>query len=311
MTRMAHTDDHDEVDQPRSILSAMWFRAVLVVVVLGVVALLAVPHVLDMVNAPPPRQSASVKLAPSPAMPPAVQPTPAPSPERAMSPQQTMPTPPPQPQPTEMAKATETPPAKPMEEQATKPMKSGPAEAVGKVVDGQSGDKPSRGTYWVQVGAFRDAAAAQKLAERLRAENYSVTETVKRGGPAPKAPAGGEAGDRYNVFVSGLAPTELTTRLSAKGLGADVVAGGAVIKPSLSLREAVALSRDLTADGLQVQVRRAGRTEGASAASPAPASGDGYHRVRVGGFSDRAAAVAVAKELEGKGYRPYIARGAQ
>jgi cell division septation protein DedD len=304
MTRMAHTDDHDEVDQPRSILSAMWFRAVLVVVVLGVVALLAVPHVLDMVNAPAPRQSASVKLAPSPAMPPAVQPTPAP--------QQAMPTPPPQPQPTEMAKATETPPAKPTEEQATKPTKSGPAEAVGKVVDGQSSDKPSRGTYWVQVGAFRDAAAAQRLAERLRAENYSVTETVKRGGPAPKAPAGGDAGDRYNVFVSGLAPTELTSRLSAKGLGADVVAGGAVIKPSLSLREAVALSRDLAADGLQVQVRRAGRGEGASAAAaPAPASGDGYHRVRVGGFSDRAAAVAVAKELEGKGYRPFVARSAQ
>jgi SPOR domain len=309
MTRMAHTDDHDEVDQPRSILSAMWFRAVLVVVVLGVVALLAVPHVLDMVNAPPPRQSASVKLAPSPAIPPAVQPTPAPSPERATSPQQAVPTPPPQ--PTEMAKATESPSAKPTEEQATKPTKSGPAEAVGKVVDGQSGDKPTRGTYWVQVGAFRDAAAAQKLAERLRAENYSVTETVKRGGAAPKASAGGEAGDRYNVFVSGLAPTELTTKLSAKGLGADVVAGGAVIKPSLSLREAVALSRDLTADGLQVQVRRAGRTEAASAAAPAPASGDGYHRVRVGGFSERGAAVAVAKELEGKGYRPFVARGAQ
>jgi hypothetical protein len=312
MTRMALNDDRDEVDQPRSILSAMWFRAVLVVVVLGVIALLAVPHVLDMINAPPQRQSASVKLAPTPSLAPA---QPSPSPPAAEQP-----TPPPAaqptlPQPAEMAKADPSPPPKPAEEPTPAmkvPKVSGPTEAVGKVGDSQAGDKSSRGTYWVQVGAFRDAATAQRLAERLRADNYSVTESVKRSGAAPKsAPA--SDGDRYNVFVSGLAPTELTAKLGAKGLNADVVAGGAVIKPSLSLREAVALSRDLSADGLQVQVRRAGRGEAGAATATAPSGGEtsSYHRVRVGGFADKAAAMAVAKELEGTGSRPFVARGAQ
>jgi cell division septation protein DedD len=312
MTRMAPNDDREELDQPRSIFSAMWFRAVLVVVVLGVIALLAVPHVLDMVNAPPSRQSASVKLAPTPSVAP-VQPSQAP-------PAAERPTPPPMaqptiPQPAEMAKAEPSAPSppKPAEEPAAvKPPKAGggPSEA-----GSQAPEKTSRGTYWVQVGAFRDAATAQRLAERLRADNYSVAESVKRSGPAPRAaapaaPAG--EGDRYNVFVSGLAPTELTAKLGAKGLNADVVAGGAVIKPSLSLREAVALSRDLSADGLQVQVRRAGRSDGGATAAASPAGSDAsYHRVRVGSFPDKAAAMAVAKELEAKGYKPFVARGAK
>jgi hypothetical protein len=33
--------------------------------------------------------------------------------------------------------------------------------------------------------------------------------------------------------------------------------------------------------------------------------------VRVGAFADRAAALAAAKELEAKGYKPFIARGDQ
>lgn len=311
MTRMTPTDDRDDPEQPRSILSAMWFRVVLVIVVLGVIAVLAVPHVLDMVNAPPARQAASVKLAPgpTPAMPPA-QPSPSPSPspaEQAAPPSAASPSLS-QPPPTEAAKATEDPAAK-------KPPAAEPTEPVSKARDAKAvdkaADKPSRGAYWVQVGAFRDAPTAQRLAERLRAENYSVTESTKRTGAPSKAAPTGEAGDRYNVFVSGMAPSELTAKLSAKGLNADMVAGGAVIKPSLSLREAVALSRDLSADGLQVQVRRAGRGEASAVAPSTAAGGDAYHRVRVGSFPDRATALAMAKELEGKGYRPYIARGNQ
>jgi cell division protein FtsN len=45
----------------------------------------------------------------------------------------------------------------------------------------------------------------------------------------------------------------------------------------------------------------AGSTEG----------GQALHRVRVGSFSDKAAALAAARELEAKGYKPYIARGDQ
>jgi len=40
-------------------------------------------------------------------------------------------------------------------------------------------------------------------------------------------------------------------------------------------------------------------------------SGSELHRVRVGGFADRAAAVDVVRQLEAKGYKPYIARGDQ
>jgi cell division protein FtsN len=65
-------------------------------------------------------------------------------------------------------------------------------------------------------------------------------------------------------------------------------------------------------------VRRAGAAASApavvSAPSPAPAAGEGgqtLHRVRVGAFTDRAAATAAARELESKGFKPYIARGDQ
>ena len=39
--------------------------------------------------------------------------------------------------------------------------------------------------------------------------------------------------------------------------------------------------------------------------------GETLYRVRVGSFSDRTAAAAVAQELQAKGYRPFIARGSQ
>jgi cell division protein FtsN len=299
MSRMTPTDDRDDLEQPRSILSAMWFRVVLVMVVLGVIAVLAVPHVLDMVNAPSARQSASVQLAPSltpstPAPQPASSPPVAEPPGTPPAVASAEPTPSP---PTEKPKATE---------EAAAP--SPPAVAVAKVPEAKGVGKASRGAYWVQVGSFRDAATAQRLAARLRAENYSVAESVKRARSGSRSAAASEKGDRYNVLVSGMAPNELSAKLGAKGLTVDVVAGGVMVKPSLSLREAVALSRDLSTDGLQVQVRRAGRGE---PSATAPAGGEAYHRVRIGSFPDRAAALAVAKELESKGYKPYVARGNQ
>ena len=111
-----------------------------------------------------------------------------------------------------------------------------------------------------------------------------------------------------------MSAVELTKRLSAKGLAAETAGGSVVVKPSLPLRDAVTLSKDLAVDGLKVQVRRAGSGAVAAApASPPPATaagaGETLHRVRVGGFTDVAAARAAVKELEAKGYKPYIARG--
>jgi cell division septation protein DedD len=179
----------------------------------------------------------------------------------------------------------------------------------------------------VQVGAFKDEAAAKKVAAKLRDENFKVEESLKSTGgaaaapaPAPKAPAASSApagADQYDVFVSGMSADDLNKRLAGKGLSAEAASGGVVVKPSLPLRDAVALSKDLAVEGFKVQVRRAGGTAPVAAAAPSPApaastdGGSALHRVRVGAFSDRAAAVAAARELEAKGYKPYIARGDQ
>src|SRR5712692_3537216 len=68
MTRMAETDGpehaYDE-EPPRSIFSAMWFRALIVILVLGVIAAVAVPYVLDFVNPPVVRIAASTPARPA------------------------------------------------------------------------------------------------------------------------------------------------------------------------------------------------------------------------------------------------------
>jgi DedD protein len=182
------------------------------------------------------------------------------------------------------------------------------------------------GPYWVQVGAFKDAQTAKRVAAKLRDENFKVEESLKRvsGGatpapaPAVKAPAGSAAStsDQYDVFVTGMSVEDLNRRLAGKGLSAETASGGVVVKPSLPLRDAVALSKDLAVEGFKVQVRRAAGSGPATVTAPtAPmASSEGgqeLHRVRVGSFADKAAAVAAARELEAKGYKPYIARGDQ
>jgi len=181
----------------------------------------------------------------------------------------------------------------------------------------------------VQVGAFRDESTAKKVVAKLREQNYKVEESVRGGSAsatksaaadksAPAASAPSPAGtDQYDVFVSGLSAAELSERLAAKGLAAEPAGSGAVIKPSLPLRDAVALSKDLAVDGFKVQVRRAGgaapapspRATPARPAEPAASGGDTLYRVRVGAFPDRATAMTTLKELEAKGYKPFIARG--
>ena len=190
--------------------------------------------------------------------------------------------------------------------------------------------KPSTasGPFWVQVGAFKDADTAKRLAAKLRGDNFNVEESVtktraaatstpKTAAPAPKATDA--ASEQYDVFVSGPTPEELNSKLAAKGLAAEASGGGMVVKPSLPLRDAVALSKDLAVEGFKVQVRRAGSSMSAAATPTAPAgsapatgeSGSELHRVRVGAFTERAAAQEAMRQLEAKGYKPYIARGDQ
>jgi hypothetical protein len=107
---------------------------------------------------------------------------------------------------------------------------------------------------------------------------------------------------------------DINAKLGPKGLTSEPSAGGVVVKPSLPLRDAVALSKDLAVDGLKVQVRRssagAAPAPVSAAASVAPGS-DGLYRVRVGPFDDRATAISTMRELEQRGYTPFIARAGQ
>jgi cell division septation protein DedD len=390
MTRMAENDEQDletyDEEASRSIFSALWFRALVVVLVLGVVAAVAVPYALDVMT--PPAGKSTVALRPAASPPPAAAPpqpappvpaptsTTAPAPTvaaepsrpaatrpeppkpEAMKPEPARPAPlkPESPKPTSPPRVAEAPkvaeppkpvePAKPAEAskpadvskpvqaarpvEVTKPEVTKPAEAakpaapprvaVAPPVPRASATATAGAPYWVQVGAFKDEGTARRLADKLREQNFAVEQSARtRGGakvPVAAAPGGASMTDeRYNVFVSGLAPSELSTRLTAKGLASQAVAGGVMVTPSMPLREAVALSKDLAGDGLRVQVRRVASAAGAGngpspSASPSP-GGETVYRVRVGGFADRAAAIAAAKELEAKGFKVYVARGNQ
>jgi hypothetical protein len=350
MTRMADPEGYEE-EPSRSIFAAFWFRAVLVVIALGIVAVIAVPYVLDMMSS---RQNAVV--GPRPRVAPAPTPAPTPAPSAPVTPpaptpsaqaptvpvpqagtsQATQPatTAPSQTDParTEAAKPEPAKPAEPAAPTAKAPepersasVSSAKPDGPAKVVASKPAAKSAvarpkaataSGPYWVQVGAFRDAATAKQIADKLRAANYTVEESAKTGGApaasAAQAPAASPGADRYNVFVSGATPADVNAKVGTKGFNAEAVAGGVAVKPSLSLKEAVELSRELAGEGMKVQVRRAA-AEGSAAPASAPAgtSGETWYRVRVGSFPDRAAAVAVLKELEGKGYKPFLARGAQ
>jgi hypothetical protein len=342
---MADTNDrnqgseHDLFDEtaPRSIFAATWFRAVLVLIVLGVVGAVAVPYILDAMNAP--KSGATAQLPTpmpqpiKPPTPPSAPPgpaavTPAPPPPAATSaplsappaPTAVIPTPAPptltdKPSDTkdQMVAATTTAPETPKAEtqpSAEAKPKPAPAKTAVKVA------KPSADRQWfVQVGAFKDAGTAKKVAAKLREEKYTVEESVRGEAAATVAkatttsPVSGGGSDHYDVIITGQSPAEINKRLAAKGLAADAVADGAVVKPSLPLRDAVALSKDLAVDGLKVQVRRAGGSVAATpkASSPAASTGE-LHRVSVGGFADRAMAMAALKDLEAKGYKPFLTR---
>jgi hypothetical protein len=172
----------------------------------------------------------------------------------------------------------------------------------------------------VQVGAFKNPDTAKKIAARLREQKYNVEETsasgVKsaRSAPTRVPSAAASPSDRYDVYVTGGAPADINMKLSARGLGAEPSGAGVVVKPSMPLRDAVALSKDLAVDGFKVQVRRSAGGPAPTPATPSGASmaSDGIlYRVRVGPFDDKTTATSTLRELEQKGYTPFIARGGQ
>ena len=319
------TQDYAD-DVPRSVFATTWFRAILVIVALGVVGVLALPYLLDwvkpsnlsptpkgpVVSAPsPPRGSAETPIgapAATPASPPAP-PAPATPTPQARSAAPKAPEPSPAPSPGAPARGR-APSAAPAQTTAVKPES---AKAAAKPRPRRAAAAKAAGPFWVQVGSFRGEEHAKALIAKLQADNFRAEEVAPSGGAAETAgPEAGVAasGDKYDVFVSDASPADVNAKLAGKGLSADLVAGGVVIKPSLQLRDAVALSKDLAVEGLKVQVRRA--PAGVRARPPAgagTASGDGLFRVRVGSFPDRSAAEAARKALAAKGYAGFISRG--
>src|SRR5262252_7613939 len=260
MTRMADPerprdendfdDERFEDEGRRSIFSALWFRAILVVIVLGVVAAVAVPYVLEVANQPVPKMAALAKpeitplAAPPPAAvtPPAppvasVPPAPAPAPEKtsaadkpaAMDKPATSDSSSSAP----MAPATDKPVAAPEKSEPSKSAvaSTGPSSSVkdSTAARASRASAPSPagpGEYFVQVGAFKNPDTAKKVAARLREQKYNVEETSANGvktarAAAPSAPAPSTGpSDRYDVYVSGAAPADINTKLSTKGLSA-------------------------------------------------------------------------------------------
>src|SRR5262245_4047410 len=352
MTRMAEPerprDDHDYDDERfedegrRSIFSALWFRAILVVIVLGVVAAVAVPYVLELANQPAPKTALSkpemppLSTAVAPSAPP-VSSAPAPSAptlEKSATPEKPSAAEKPAASegtasaPTPMTPATDTPAAPaPKTAESSKPVtaskSAAPKEPAAARAPRAAAPPSSSGDYFVQVGAFKNPDTAKKLAVRLRGQKYNVEETSASGAQparsastsAPPTSAPASASDRYDVHVSGAAPADINAKISAKGLSTEPSGAGVIVRPSMPLRDAVALSKDLAVDGLKVQVRRApgGSAPAPAAASSAPASpSDGtLYRVRVGPFDDKPTATSTLRELEQKGYSPFLARGGQ
>jgi len=325
-------EEYDE-DAPRSIFAALWFRALLAVLVLGVLAAVAVPYVLDFathstsdstpakgpasaptsaVTPPPAQPAASSPPTAAPARPAAV-PAP-PSAASSAPPAVATPAPAEPPKVAASAPATAEParptptvaPVKDPPKRVETPKESPRVVAAAKPTVGAKAASAGTGSgpFWVQVGAFKDPEAAKRLLGQLRQQGFQAEQSVSSKGGVALAPAD-SPGDRYSVVVSGGSAGDVDAKLAAKGMTSEAGPGGAIVRPSLPLRDAVALSRELADAGLTVQVRR----QGAAATSAPTRTGETWYRVRVGGFPDRGAAVASLKKLEEKGFKPFIATG--
>ena len=264
-------EEPEEIPE-RSLFSRGWFRALLVVLTLGVIAVIAFPFVADWwTPAPPPRLSGKTQFPPPP--PPLQTPprqtagssTPSlapPSSKSELTPATVQP-------PTSVAKAPARPEVKPP---ALTRERTAPKAPIG-------------GEHWIQVGAFKDETNAARLAARLSAEKYPVQQS------SVERPVGGA----HTVFVVGASLDEVNGKLPAKNYRAEKVGEEIVIRPALPLDEAVSLSKELARQGFAVKIRR----------SPTTAT---YHVVRVGGYPDQERAAAVQRELERKGLLGFLVK---
>lgn len=334
-------DEHDELTR-RSIFSAGWFRALLVLTVLAIIVVVSLPYLLNWLEptpGPPTKPQAKVS---EPAAPAPTAPAPAPSdarpPAPAVAPVPTAPTPPakaeapasspakPEPPKSAQAPAAPSPADRPV---GTAPLPAVPAPSAppAKTAPAAKAEAPKAasaaktgapvaggpGGYWVQVGAFVEERNAEALSRQLKGENFPVTiSRVSRGGSAPapaRAPASpAEAGGQNQLFITGSTLDAVNAALKGKGTG-QPVKGGVVVNPPYDLETAMSLSSSLKKEGFKVVIRRA-----KAAPAPAPSGGGAggtiFHVVRVGSYPDRAKAQQVRSELETKGHPGFLMQGA-
>lgn len=324
-------DEQDEIAR-RSIFSAGWFRALLVLTVLAIVVVVSLPYLLNWLEptpGPPTRPQPKVtEQAPPPTSTPP--PTSAPTETKpSTAPAAPAPVPPAPAAKSEAPAAPTAPPAAPARPEPPKtaqapapsaPAVPAPSAPVAKA-EPKASAKPSApaesgslGGYWVQVGAFVEEKNAEALSKQLKNENFPVTVSrISRGGSTPAAPAApaspGGSGGQNQLYITGSTADAVNAALKGKGT-AQTVKGGLVVNPSYDLETAMSLSSALKKEGFKVVIRRA---KAAPATAPPPSNGGGgtiYHIVRVGGYPDRAKALQVRGELEAKGHRGFLAQGA-
>lgn len=311
-------EDEQEEYAPRSIFAAGWFRAVLVLTVLAIVVVVSLPYLLNWFEPAPgaPAKTAARPAAerPRPAAPseppstliPAPTSGTAPAPAAApTSPTATAAKPPADktpaaapPTPSAQVQPAPAAPSKPLLQAPPPKPGEGPRRTAAAAPKAESPGTPAAGSFYVQVGLFREPRNAEALAKTLREEGFAVdVARVTRGGA--RAASGPQ---RHEIFITGSTVEAVNAALKGRGV-AQSVQGGVSVRPTYDLKQATTLSKELSAEGLKVVIRRAG-------GAPAGASGAAFTAVRVGGFPDRAKAAAAREELQGKGHPGFVTQGA-
>jgi len=323
-------DDERNEFASRSIFTAGWFRAVLVLTVLAIVVVISLPYLLNWFEPSPPARVAKpaepLQPAPSATPPRAVAPVPALAPPAPIAaPSEVKPAPAVTPAPKAAAEkaatkapaekapaktATERPPTKAAEMAPAKPADkpAAPTRVVAKadapnrpaaVASAKPSAEAASGNYWIQLGAFKEQKNADALAKTLRDAGFPIQVTpIRRGG-------GGEsrgAAQQHELFVTETSVEKVNAALKGRGT-AQPVSGGVAVKPAFSLQEAMTVSKRLTDGGLKVVIRPAG-----GLATPSQGQGT-LHAVRVGGYSNRTSALAARDELTAKGHQGFLAEG--
>lgn len=320
-------DERDDIAQ-RSIFSAGWFRALLVLTVLAIVVVVSLPYLLNWLEptpttVPKPQTKASEPAPAAPAAPagtaPAAKPEttapPAIAQTEAPKPAPAAPTPADRPLGTAPLPAAppQAPPAATGKTAAAKPEAVKPPVAAAAPKRVPAPAPAAGGSYWIQVGAFAQEKNAETLAKTLRAEQFPVEiARMNRGGGSASAPAPAksvEPGGQNQLVITGSTPDAVNAALKGKGT-AQVVKGGIVVNPSYDLETAMSLSSALKKEGFKVVIRRAKSGPAPAPAAPVAGGGTTYHVVRVGGFADRAKALQARADLEAKGHAGFLTQGA-